>query len=124
MPPVADADPSRGGDHGAPHTSLASHAHPRPLWHVFARLMHVLPHAWPFSQTLQHCEAGMQLASANDGPAIETKHVATRTSVSAKRAMIHRRPIEDEIVVRAAPRPSCEGRGRCSVGGDDRKGGS
>jgi len=29
------------------------------LWHVFFALMHVLPHAWPASQTLQQRLAGM-----------------------------------------------------------------
>jgi hypothetical protein len=67
--------------HGGAQISVASHAHPRPLWHVSLRLMQVLPHAFPLSQTLQHSSAGIHRAASGDlapppsreGPASETQ---------------------------------------------------
>ena len=34
--------------------SASLHEHPRPLWHVFARLMQLFPQALPLLQTMQH----------------------------------------------------------------------
>jgi len=44
--------------------SAALHAHPRPLWHDFLRLMQLSPHACPLSQTAQHWLAGMHVCAA------------------------------------------------------------
>ena len=72
--------------YGDAQTSAASHAQPRPLWHCFLRLMHVLPQACPSSQTLQHFSAGMHAAAAcGDSRSAATAPVGATSATHAKR---------------------------------------
>jgi hypothetical protein len=82
------------------HTSLALHEHPLPLWHVFARLIQLLPQAYPLSQTMQHCSAGMHFAADGVGATTETHRPRHRARA---RSIPHRHPGEGTIAIGSAP---------------------
>ena len=69
--------------------SALSQAHPGSLWQAFVREVHVSPHAYPLSQTLQHCDFGMQFLATACGGA-DVALVITEANVKSRmRRMLH-----------------------------------